>query len=126
MSLVYYLTYWTIFCKKVIKLSLRGVNYIVAFIRLADLIINIDSIAAVRFSTYRGCCEGKEIPIVNICLKIPEGSLDGETEVATEKCQFEGCLERCNSVEKLEFESDLALTIWNYFVQSGDVTVLFE
>jgi hypothetical protein len=89
----------------------------VAFIRLADLIINIDCIAAVRFSTYSGCCEGKDIPIVNICLTIPEGSLDDETE---------GCPERCKSVEKLEFESDLALTIWNYFNQSGDVTVLFD
>ena len=88
-----------------------------AFIRLADLIINIDCIAAVRFSTYSGCCEGKDIPIVNICLTIPEGSLDDETE---------GCPERCKSVEKLEFESDLALTIWNYFNQSGDVTVLFD
>jgi hypothetical protein len=89
----------------------------VAFIRLADLIINIDCIAAVRFSTYSGCCEGKDIPIVNICLTIPEGSLDDETE---------GCPERCKSVEKLEFESDLALTIWNYFNQSDDVTVLFD
>ena len=88
-----------------------------AFIRLADLIINIDCIAAVRFSTYSGCCEGKDIPIVNICLTIPEGSLDDETE---------GCPERCKSVEKLEFESDLALTIWNYFNQSDDVTVLFD
>jgi len=99
---------------------------IVAFIRLADLIINIDCIAAVRFSTYKGCCEGKDIPIVNICLTIPEGSLDDETVSYQEKCKSEGCQERCHSVEKLEFESDLALAIWNYFVQSGDVTVLFE
>ncbi len=97
-----------------------------AFIRLADLIINLDCVAAVRFSTYRGCCEGKEIPIVNICLKIPEGSLDDETDVDEEKCQSSDCQVKCNSVEKLEFESDLALTIWNYFVQSTDVTVLFE
>lgn len=97
------------------------------FIRLADLIINVDCIAAVRLSTYSGCCEGKDIPIVSICLTIPEGSLDGETEDYQEKCKCtEGCLEPCQSVEKLEFESDLALTIWNYFVESTDVTVLFE
>ena len=88
-----------------------------AFIRLADLIINIDCIAAVRFSTHSGFSEGKEIPTVDICLTIPEGSLDGETEC---------CFEKCNAVEKLEFESELAMAIWNYFIQSGEVTVLFE
>jgi hypothetical protein len=98
----------------------------VAFIRLADLIINIDCIAAVRFSTYSGCCEGKDIPIVNICLTIPEGSLDDETEGCPERCKSEDCSQGCKSVEKLEFESDLALTVWNYFNQSDDVTVLFE
>ncbi len=90
---------------------------IVAFIRLADLIINLDCIAAVSLSTYSGSREGKDIPIVNICLVIPEGSLDDETE---------GCLEKCQAVEKLEFESDLAIAIWNYFIQSTDVTVIFE
>ncbi len=88
-----------------------------AFIRLADLIINIDCIAAVKFSTYSGFREGKDIPTVNICLIVPEGSLDGETEC---------CIEKCKAVEKLEFESDLAIAIWNYFIQSKDVTVLFE
>jgi hypothetical protein len=92
----------------------------VAFIRLADLIINLDCIAAVRFSTYTSFCDGKDIPIVNICLTIPEGSLDGELE-----CCLKGC-ENCGGVEKLEFESDLALAIWDYFTQSTDVTVLFE
>ncbi len=91
-----------------------------AFIRLADLIINLDCIAAVRFSTYNNLGDGKDIPIVNICLTIPEGSLDGESE-----CCFQDC-ENCNSVEKLEFESDLALAIWEYFTQSSEVTVLFE
>ena len=91
-----------------------------AFIRLADLIINVDYIATVRLSTYRGCCQGKDIPLVNICLMIPEGSLDGENS------ESEGCIERCKSVERLEFENDLAIAIWNYFVQSNDVTVLFE
>jgi len=89
----------------------------VAFIRLADLIINVDYIATVKFSTYSSFGEGKDIPVVNICLVIPEGSLDGEAE---------GCLEKCKTVEKLEFESDLAIAIWNYFVQSSEVTVLFE
>jgi hypothetical protein len=101
------------------------VNYlckelIVAFIRLADLIINVDYIATVRFSTYSGCCGGKDIPLVNIRLMIPEGSLDGEDS------ETEGCLEKCRSVERLELENDLAIAIWNYFVQSNDVTVPFE
>lgn len=88
-----------------------------AFIRLADLIINLDCIAAVRLSTYSGFEEGKDIPIVNICLMIPEGSLDSEMDCG---------IEQCNGVEKLEFENDLAIAIWNYFSQSSDVTVLFE
>ena len=94
------------------------------FIRLADLIINLDCVASVKFSTYGGCCEGKDIPIVNICLKIPEGSLD-DVKDGSEKGD-ECCMEKCHSVENLEFESDLALKIWNYFIQSSDVTVLFE
>lgn len=88
-----------------------------AFIRLADLIINVDCIATVRLSTHNGFYEGKDIPTVNISLTIPEGSLDGKTEC---------CLEKCKAVEKLEFENDLAIAIWDYFVQSQDVTVLFE
>lgn len=88
-----------------------------AFIRLADLIINVDCIATVRLSTHSGFYEGKDIPTVNICLRVPEGALDGETE---------GCFEKCKAVEKLEFENELAMAIWNYFEQSGDVTVLFE
>jgi len=89
----------------------------VAFIRLADIIINLDCIATVKLSTYSGVSEGKDIPIVNICLKIPEGSLDGTTEC---------CVEQCNSLEKLEFENELAMAIWNYFLESKDVTVIFE
>jgi len=92
----------------------------VAFIRLADLIINLDCIAAVRFSTYTSFCDGKDIPIVNICLTIPEGSLDSASE-----CCLKGC-DNCGGIEKLEFESDLALAIWDYFTKSTDVTVLFE
>ena len=88
-----------------------------AFIRLADLIINVDCIATVRFSSHSGFCEGKDIPTVDICLTIPEGSLDGESEC---------CLEKSNAVEKLEFENDLAIAVWNYFLQSQEVTVLFE
>jgi hypothetical protein len=88
-----------------------------AFIRLADIIINLDCIATVKFSTYSGFNEGKDIPIVNICLKIPEGSIDGTTEC---------CAQQCNSLEKLEFENELALEIWNYFLESKDVTVIFE
>ena len=89
-----------------------------AFIRLADLIINVNCIAAVRLSTYNGFDDGKEIPIVNICLMIPEGSLD---------CAGEECCEKCQCcVEKLEYENELAIAIWNYFSQSSEVTVLFE
>ncbi len=91
------------------------------FIRLADVIININCIAAVKFSTYNRCGDGKEIPVVNICLTIPEGSLDGETQVCCQEC----CQE-CQGVEKLEYESDLAIAIWNYFSQCRDVTILFE
>lgn len=90
------------------------------FIRLADIIINLDCIAAVKFSTYNSFSDGKDIPIVNICLTLPEGSLDGESECCLNNC------ENCDNVEKLEFESDLALAIWDYFTQSTDVTVLFE
>ncbi|MBE9125863.1 MULTISPECIES: hypothetical protein [unclassified Coleofasciculus] len=95
-------------------------EFILAFIRLADVIINIDYIAAVRFSTYNGSSGSKEIPVVTICLAIPEGSFDGEIEPCSGKCQG------CQSIEKLEYESDLAIAIWNYFSQSSDVTVLFE
>ncbi|HBE20875.1 MAG TPA: hypothetical protein DEG17_18075 [Cyanobacteria bacterium UBA11149] len=94
---------------------------ILTFIRLADVIININCIAAVKFSTYNRCGDGKEIPVVNICLTIPEGSLDGETQVCCQEC----CQE-CQGVEKLEYESDLAIAIWNYFSQCRDVTILFE
>lgn len=91
-----------------------------AFIRLADLIINLDCIAAVRFTSYNGLGDGIDIPIVNICLTIPEGSLDGASACCLNDC------ENCQCVEKLEFESDLAVAIWDYFSQSTDVTVLFE
>lgn len=89
----------------------------VAFIRLADIVINLDYIATVKLSTYSGPCEGKDIPVVNICLMLPEGSLDDDNE---------GCVEQCGAMETLEFENELALAIWNYFTQSNDVTVLFE
>lgn len=91
-----------------------------AFIRLADLIINMDYVAAVTFSTYNGLGDGKEIPVVNICLAIPEGSLDSQTQSCTGSCQ------NCQGIEKLEYENDLAIAIWNYFTQSSEVTVLFE
>lgn len=88
-----------------------------AFIKLADLIINVDCIAAVKFSTYTSLEAEKEIPIVNICLMIPEGSLDDECEC---------CNNQCQTTETLEFEDELAMMIWDYFNQSGNVTVLFE
>lgn len=88
-----------------------------AFIQLADLIINTDCIATVRFSAYAAADQKEDIPIVNLCLMLPEGSVDGQLEAKTGSIQ---------SVEKLEFEGDLALTIWNYFLESGMVKVLFD
>jgi hypothetical protein len=114
-SWIQYPTYWIFFVRKLLNYFCQ--ELIVAFIRLADLIINVDCIAAVKFSTYSGLCEGKDIPLVSICLVIPEGSLDGTTE---------DCLEKCKAVEKLEYESDLAIAIWNYFIHSDEVTVIFE
>lgn len=94
-----------------------------AFIKLADLIINVNCIATVRFSTYDALSEGQVIPVVNICLLIPEGSLDSETK---DKAAGEDCPRNCQGVEKLEFENELAITLWDYFTQSSEVTVLFE
>jgi len=48
---------------------------------------------------------------------LPEGSIDGQTELKPRALE---------SVEKLEFEGELAMVIWNYFTQSGKVEVLFE
>lgn len=88
-----------------------------AFIQVADLIINTNCIATVKFSTYAADDKKADIPTVNICLMLPEGSIDGQTGFRTGMSE---------SVEKLEFEGDLALTVWNYFIQSGNVEVLFE
>ncbi|MEQ8755719.1 MAG: hypothetical protein RID09_19685 [Coleofasciculus sp. G1-WW12-02] len=100
-------------------------EFILAFIRLADLIINMDYVAAVTFSTYNGLGEGNEIPVVNICLAIPEGSLDGQTADGQTSSCARDC-QNCQGIEKLEYENDLAIAIWNYFTQSSEVTVLFE
>lgn len=88
------------------------------FIRLADLVINVDYVAAVQLSSYGGSCNGEDIPVVNICLAVPEGSLDND--------EAQCCSGGCSTVETLEFESDLAMAIWDYFLHSKDVTVLFE
>jgi hypothetical protein len=88
-----------------------------AFIRLADLIINTDCIATVKFSTYAASGMENDIPVVNLCLMLPDGSVDGEIESKST---------RLESTENLEFEGDLALAIWNYFLTSDSVTVLFE
>ena len=87
-----------------------------SFIQLADLIVNTDCIASVKFSTYAAANQENEIPIVNICLMLPDGSVDGKTGVKARN--FE-------SIESLEFEGELALAIWNYFRESDIVTVLF-
>lgn len=86
-------------------------------IRFSDLIVNTNCIATVKFSTYAANDEEAGIPLVNICLMLPEGSIDGQTEP---KAGVYG------NVEKLEFEGDLALTIWEYFSNSDKVDVLFE
>lgn len=88
-----------------------------AFIRLANLIINTDCVATVKLNTYRATNREEEIPIVNICLMLPEYSVDGGNETN---------IERFNSIENLEFEGELALVVWNYFVTSKMVHVLFE
>ncbi len=87
------------------------------FIQVADLIINLNCIATVKFSTYTADNQKEDIPTVNICLMLPEGSIDGQTELKPRALE---------SVEKLEFEGELAMVIWNYFTQSGKVEVLFE
>jgi hypothetical protein len=48
---------------------------------------------------------------------LPDGSVDGEIESKST---------RLESIENLEFEGDLALAIWNCFLKSDSVTVLFE
>ena len=87
-----------------------------AFIRLGDIVINLNCVVTVKFSTYNIFGEHSEIPTVNICLAMPEGALDGETADDTEKDQF----------SQLEVEGDLATAVWDYFLKSSDVTVLFE
>ncbi|MBW4691716.1 MAG: hypothetical protein KME27_08085 [Lyngbya sp. HA4199-MV5] len=89
----------------------------VPLIRFSDLIVNVNCIATVKFSTYTANDKEADIPIVNICLMLPEGSIDGQVEPRN------GVY---GSIEKLEFEGDLALTIWEYFSSSGKVDVLFE
>lgn len=88
------------------------------FIRLADLIINVDCIVTVKFSTYPAYVgrELRDVPIVNLWLKLPTGSLDGSAETR----------ETQSNLEELEFEGDLALAIWSYFAQLETVTVLVE
>lgn len=87
-----------------------------AFIRLADLVVNLNCIAVVKFSSYTAFDEGREVPVVSLCLKLPEGAIDGS--------EIDRSGDR--SLERLEFEGDMALEIWNYFLQSDAVTVLFE
>jgi hypothetical protein len=94
-----------------------AVEHKLTFIRLADLIVNLNCIATVKFSTYTAFDGNRDIPTVNICLRLPEGSLDDGAIDADSR--FRG-------VEKLEFEGELALEIWNYFIHSKAVTVLFE
>jgi len=89
----------------------------VLFIRLADLIINLDFIATAKCTTDYSLLNGQDIPTINTCLAMLNGSLNGKTEAEPESC---------GSLECLEFKSDIAMAIWNYFLQSKDVTVLFE
>lgn len=85
------------------------------FIQLPDLIINANCIATAKLSSYPVPAMKQDIPIVSICLMLPEYSMDGE-----------GALEPRHfySVEKLEFEGELALEIWEQLVALGTVKVL--
>jgi hypothetical protein len=78
----------------------------VAFIQLADLIVNVNCIATVKLNTYAADDNNEDIPTVNICIMLPEGSIDGQTELKPGAQK---------SVGKLEFEGELAMTVWNYF-----------
>ena len=88
-----------------------------AFIQLADLIVNTDCIATIKIRSYSTAARVEDVPTVNICLMLPEGSIDGEEMLKSG---------RFEAVEQLEFEGDFALAIWNYFVKSSLVEILFE
>jgi hypothetical protein len=77
----------------------------VTFIRLADLIINTDCIATARLSSYPLPDSEQDVPVVNICLMVPECSIEGHPYPKAEHFY---------SVETLEFEGELALELWNH------------
>lgn len=56
-----------------------------AFIQVADLIININCIATIKFSAYTADDRKEDIPMVNICLILPEGSVDGQMSLNLER-----------------------------------------
>lgn len=88
-----------------------------AFIQLADLIINTECIATAKLSNYTPSGGVEAVPTVNLCLMLPEGSIDGDTRPN---------IDRGVGIERLEFEGALALEIWNYFVRSNMAVVLFD
>ena len=78
---------------------------VVPFIRLTDLIINTDCIATARLSRYPLPDSEQDVPVVNICLMVPECSIEGKSDPEAEHFY---------NVEILEFEGDLALELWNH------------
>lgn len=88
------------------------------FIRLADLIINTDCIATARLSSYLLPDSEQAVPVVNICLMVPECSIiEGHADPEAEHFY---------SVETLEFEGELALELWNHLTALETVKFLSD
>lgn len=78
------------------------------FIQLADLIIHLDCIQEVKFSTYS--TGTREIPLVTLTVALPNGALDGQGCRADDQHR-----ETMQRLEQLELEGDLAIDVLNYF-----------
>jgi len=89
----------------------------VTFIRLADLIINTNCIATARLSNYSLPDSEQAVPVVNICLMLPECSIEGNSDPD---------VEHFYNVEMLEFEGDLALELWNHLTTLETVKLLSD
>jgi len=89
----------------------------VTFIRLADLIINTNCIATARLSSYSLPDSEQAVPVVNICLMLPECSIEGNSDPD---------VEHFYNVEMLEFEGDLALELWNHLTTLETVKLLSD
>jgi hypothetical protein len=87
------------------------------FIRLGDLIINTECIATARLSNYSLSDSEQAVPVVNICLMLPECSIEGNLDPEAEHFY---------SVETLEFEGELALELWNHLTTLETVKLLSD